>query len=155
MLLNGCGSHLSTQMNIPIASDIADFIERHRVGRFATADANGAPYAVPICYAFDGERIYTALDLKPKSVDGKSLKRVRNIQANPQVALVIDDYSEDWSRLAYVMVRGDAEVVESGDERQRAEQLLRQKYSQYATLLEAGCAVIRITPRRVVSWGRV
>lgn len=137
------------------SSTVAHFIASHRVGRLATADAGGAPYAVPICYAFDGERIYTAIDLKPKRVGGRELKRVRNILENPQVALVIDDYSEDWSDLAYVMVRGNAEIIEDGEERQSAEVLLREKYQQYAEMLEPGCAVIRITPERVVSWGAV
>ena len=80
------------------------------------------------------------------------MKRVRNILENPQVALVIDDYSEDWSELAFVMIRGNAEVIEDGEERLNAEVLLREKYQQYAEMLEPGCAVIRITPERVVSW---
>ena len=80
------------------------------------------------------------------------MKRVRNILENPQVALVIDDYSEDWSELAYVMVRGNAEIIEDGEERLNAEVLLREKYQQYAEMLEPGCAVIRITPERVASW---
>ena len=137
------------------SSKVAQFVATHRVARLATADAGGAPYAVPICYAFDGEYIYTAIDLKPKRVGGRELKRVRNILENPQVALVIDDYSEDWSDLAYVMVRGKAEIFEDGDARQRGEGLLRSKYPQYAQMLEPGCAVIRITPERVVSWGAV
>lgn len=138
-----------------ISPEQSDFIARHRVGRLATADAAGAPYVVPVCYAFDGERIYTALDGKPKSVAAGRLKRVRNIRANPNVALLIDDYSEDWSALAYVMVRGVAAIVEDGAERQRAEDLLRRKYPQYESLLEPGCAVIRIAPRRVAGWGSV
>ena len=133
----------------------AEFVRTHRVARLATADAGGAPYVVPICYAFDGERVYTAIDLKPKRVGGRALKRVRNIIENPQVAVVIDDYSEDWSELAYVMIRGKADILESEEERGCAEALLRAKYPQYAEMLEPGCAVIRITPERVVSWGAV
>ena len=138
-----------------ITPDARSFIASHRVARLATADAGGAPYAVPICYAFDGKRIYTAIDLKPKRVGSKALKRVRNIIENPQVAVVIDDYSEDWSELAYVMIRGSAEIVEDGEERDCAEALLREKYTQYAEMLERGCAVIRIVPERVASWGAV
>lgn len=134
---------------------IAEFVGMHRVARLATVDAGGAPYAVPICYAFDGERIYTAIDLKPKQVNGRKLKRIRNILENPKVAIVIDDYSEDWSELAYVMIRGAAEIIEDGEERDWAESLLREKYEQYAGLLERGCAVIRIIPERVASWGAV
>ena len=135
------------------SAEVAEFIRTHRVARLATADAGGAPYAVPVCYAFDGEHIYSAIDLKPKRVAGRELKRVRNIMENPRVALVVDDYSEDWSALAYVMVRGTAQVVQDGEERQRAEALLRDKYPQYAELLEPGCVIIRIAPHRVVSWG--
>lgn len=131
------------------------FIAGHRVARLATSDAAGAPHAVPICYAFDGSRIYSALDLKPKQVKGRRLKRVRNIEANPRVSLVIDDYSEDWSALAYVLVQGAAEVLEDGAERDRAEEMLRQKYSQYDELLEKGCTVLKIIPTSVTSWGRV
>ena len=135
--------------------EVAEFVGSHRVARLATADADGAPYAVPICYAFDGERIYTAIDLKPKQVSGRRLKRVRNILENPKVAIVIDDYSEDWSELAYVMIRGVAEVIEDGEDRDCAETLLREKYAQYAGMLERGCAVIRIVPERIASWGTV
>ena len=134
---------------------MAEFVGSHRVARLATTDASGAPYAVPICYAFDGERIYTAIDLKPKRVGGRELKRIRNILENPKVAIVIDDYSEDWSELAYVMIRGSAEIIEDGYERDCAEKLLRDKYAQYARMLETGCAVIRIIPERVASWGAV
>ena len=133
----------------------AEFVRIRRIARLATVDRRAAPHAIPVCYAFDGERIYTAIDLKPKRVDGRRLQRVRNIQANPSVALVIDDYSEDWSELAYVTIRGKAEIIEGGEERQRAEELLRQKYRQYASMLEPGCAVIRLTPERVISWGAV
>ena len=131
------------------------FIEAHRVAHMATADAAGAPHVVPICYVFDGSRIYSALDLKPKRVEARRLKRVRNIAANPQVSLVIDDYSEDWSALAYVLIQGAAEVLEDGGERDRAEEMLRQKYSQYGELLGKGCTVLKITPTSVTSWGRV
>ena len=140
-------------MRSPFSPGAAEFVRKHRIARLATADAGGAPYAVPVCYAFDGERIYSAIDLKPKRVGGRKLKRVRNISENPRVALVVDDYSEDWSELAYVMVRGSAAIVQDEEERQSAESLLRDKYPQYRELLEPGCTVIRITPHRVVSWG--
>ena len=121
----------------------------------ATADGNGAPHAIPICYAFDGVSLYFALDLKPKWVEGRQLKRVRNILENPKVALVIDDYSEDWGQLAYVLIQGSAGLLEDGDEQKRAEAMLREKYPQYEELLEEGCTVVRITPEKVISWGNV
>ncbi len=139
--------------SLQIDDRIREFIAGHRVARMATADAEGAPHVVPVCYAFDGSSIYSALDLKPKRVSTHRLKRVRNIAANPRVALVIDDYSEEWSALGYVLVRGSAEVMEAGPERDRAETMLREKYPQYANLLEEGCTVLKIVPSSVISWG--
>ena len=142
-------------MVLDISTEVAEFIAGHRVARLATADGMGAPHVVPICYAFDGKCIYSALDLKPKRVQGRALKRVRNIIENPQVSLVIDDYSEDWNELAYVIVQGRAELVEDADEQQKAEALLRAKYEQYNKLLVKGSTIIRVTPSSVVSWGQI
>lgn len=125
------------------------------MARLATADGSGAPHAIPICYAFDGRNIYSAIDLKPKRVGASRLKRVRNIDVNPSVALVIDDYDEDWNQLAYVLIQGRAHILQDDVEQQRAESLLRDKYPQYQTLLEPGCVVIRITPERVIAWGSI
>lgn len=127
----------------------------HRVARLATVDDAGSPHIIPVCYAFDGTRIYTALDLKPKRVEGRMLKRVRNILEDPRVALVIDDYSESWSELAYVLIHGVASIVDSGEEQRRGEGLLRSKYPQYRELLEPGATMISIIPERVISWGSV
>ena len=74
---------------------------------------------------------------------------------NPHVAVVVDEYSEDWSALGYVLIQGRAEILEAGRERNRAESMLRDKYEQYAELLDEGCTILRITPHRVVSWGRL
>ncbi len=142
-------------MAAALSAEARAFIEAHRVGRLATADEEGRPHVVPICYAYDGRRIYTALDLKPKRVAPRRLKRVRNVMVNPTVALVIDDYSENWDELAYVLVQGVAVVLEPGDERSRAEAMLRAKYPQYGRLLQEGCTVLRITPEKVASWGRL
>ena len=144
---------------VPKALDIpaqaAEFIVARRVGRLATADPEAAPHVVPVCYAFDGRRIYSALDRKPKRVAQRQLKRVRNILANPRVALVIDDYAEDWSLLAYVLVEGEAHLLEDGEERDGAEAMLREKYPQYREALPEGCPIIGIIPDKVVTWGRV
>ena len=121
----------------------------------ATADADGAPHAVPICYAFDGSHLYSVIDLKPKRVAARGLKRVRNILANPRVAIVIDDYDEEWERLAYVLIHGPAEVLEEGEEQRRAVTLLREKYQQYRDMDIEGATVIKVTVERVIPWGKV
>jgi PPOX class probable F420-dependent enzyme len=132
------------------------FIQEHRVARLATADARGQPFIVPICYAFDGACLYSALDEKPKSVAPTQLKRVRNVQANPRVAIVIDDYAEDWHSLAYIQVRGQADLLPAGTEEHAAAiRLLRAKYPQYQTMAIEQQPVLRIAPEAIVSWGSV
>jgi PPOX class probable F420-dependent enzyme len=131
------------------------FIARHRVAHLATGDARGRPHVVPICYAYDGRRLYMVIDSKPKRVSPLQLRRLRNIRENPQVAVVVDDYSDDWSRLAYVMIRGRADVLEKGEAHERALRLLRAKYPQYRKMALEERPVIRITPESLVSWGAI
>jgi len=132
------------------------FIQSQRVARLATADAQGQPFVVPICYAFDGRNFYSALDEKPKRVAPTRLKRVHNIQANPRVALVIDDYAEDWRALAFIQVRGQADLLPVGTEEHTiAIRLLRAKYPQYESMAIDQQPVVRIVPEAVVSWGEL
>ena len=135
--------------------EVLAFLTDHRVARLATADAGGKPHIIPVCYAFDGRHVYSAVDLKPKRVSGRFLKRVRNILENPMAALIVDDYSEDWSRLGYVLVQGEAEILDEGGEQHAAAAMLRRKYSQYGDLLEDDCTVIKITPKSFTAWGRL
>ncbi len=125
------------------------------MAHMATADAGGAPHAVPICYAFDGLHLYSVIDLKPKRVAARGLKRVRNILANSRVAIVIDDYDEEWEKLAYVLIQGPAEVLEGGEEQRRAVTLLREKYQQYRDMDIDEGTVIKATVERVTAWGKV
>jgi PPOX class probable F420-dependent enzyme len=139
-----------TQLN---AAEI-NFVQRMRSARLATADEQGTPTLVPICYAFDGTHFYTALDEKPKRVTGTHLRRVRNIEARPDVALLIDLYADDWSQLGYVLIQGHAELSDPGTERhQHALPLLRARYEQYHRMALEKAPVIVITPQQVISWG--
>lgn len=130
------------------------FLQAQRVGRFATADAAGQPHVTPVCYAAVAAALYIALDAKPKRVEPQRLKRVRNIRANPQVALVVDHYSDDWRELAYLLVRGTADLLPPGaDEHRHAVELLRDRYPQYRTMPIAEQPVIAIRPLAVTAWG--
>jgi coenzyme F420-0:L-glutamate ligase / coenzyme F420-1:gamma-L-glutamate ligase len=130
------------------------FLVRQRVARLATADASGNPHAVPVCFAFSGTSLYIALDEKPKKVPVTDLKRVRNILENPEVALISDRYAEAWDLLAFVMVRGRAELLEPGaEEHAAAVRLLRGKYHQYEAMKIEETPVIAIRPEKAVSWG--
>jgi PPOX class probable F420-dependent enzyme len=144
-------------MSQTISAGVQRFISSHVVARLATADAHGQPHVIPFCYAFNGEHFYFVVDEKPKKQTGKPLKRIRNILENPQVSLVIDDYADDWSQLAYVMVLGTAQLVENETEYTTALALLRERYVQYRSmrLLYPANAMVRITPRKVIAWGKM
>jgi PPOX class probable F420-dependent enzyme len=128
------------------------FIDRQRVARLATVDPQGQPHLVPIVYAFDGERLFTPIDAKPKRVGPERLQRVRNIQANPRVAILIDEYSDDWAKLAWVQLHGLARLVESGSEQAAGAALLEARYPQYQTMPLAGRPLIVITINHITSW---
>jgi PPOX class probable F420-dependent enzyme len=138
----------------PLGADARAFLARHRVAHLATADPAGAPHVVPLCYALDGETLYFVVDAKPKRRSGVALKRMRNLLANPAVAFVVDDYDEDWSALAYVLVRGRAAVVTDAAEAGRALASLRAKYPQYRAMALDGPEhpLVRITPEHVHVW---
>lgn len=132
----------------------AGFLDAARVGRLATADAAGVPLLVPVCFCLLNGSVYITIDDKPKRTD-RPLKRVRNILENPAVALTVDRWDEDWSRLAWVMVRGRAEILESGAEHDAAQEVLRRRYPQYRTMDLAPLPVIAIRIRNVLSWGHL
>ena len=135
-----------------MSSETAEFLAAARVGRLATADADGRPLVVPICFVLDGDRLYSAVDAKPKRT--RELRRLRNIAENPRVCLVVDEYDEDWTRLRYVIVEGRADILSGGEEFTRAIDRLVAKYSQYRTLAlsrETG-ALIRVVADRVLAW---
>lgn len=108
-----------------------------RVARLATVDADGHPHLVPVTFAVDGDRVYIAIDSKPKrSMD---LKRLRNIGDNPNVALLADEYDDDWSRLWWARADGVARVLAAGSEDARAPiELLQARYPQYVNDVPQG-----------------
>lgn len=138
-----------------IADEQRRFLETQRVARLATADAAGRPHVVPVCYALDDDTLYFTIDEKPKRAGGARLKRLSNIGENPRVALVVDRYDEDWSRLGWVMVQGRAEVLETGDEHDRAQTRLRARYRQLRGMRIEHLPVVAIRIRRTIGWGNL
>lgn len=131
------------------------FLEARRVACLATADANGTPHVVPVCFALDKASVYIAIDEKPKRVSVQRLKRLRNIAANPRVALVADHYEDDWSQLGWVMLEGHADILAEGAEHAKALCRLRFRYPQLAAMNLAARPVIAIRVERVVAWGKL
>lgn len=134
-------------------SEIA-FIQTQRVARLATADGDGHPHVVPVCFAFDGARFYIALDEKPKRVEPRQLRRVRNIEARHEAMLLFDHYEEDWSRLAFVQVYGRADLLmPDAPGHAAALRLLRERYAQYRSMKLEYSLVITIVPEHIAAWG--
>ncbi len=144
-------------MPVVIPQPVQRFINAHVVARLATADAAGQPHVIPFCYAFDGQHVYFVVDHKPKRQTGKPLKRIRNMLENPQAAIVIDDYDDDWTQLAYVLITGTTALVEDEAEYARMLARLRERYPQYRAmdLTFANNAMVRISPTKVHAWGKI
>jgi PPOX class probable F420-dependent enzyme len=138
-----------------VLSDAARvYLDTHAVGHLATASADGTPHVIPLCYARIGDVLYFVADDKPKRRGPRALKRLANIEENPRVALVVDDYDPDWRRLAYLLIHLDAALVEDDAEYASGLSALRQRYTQYRSmaLQRRSHPMVRMTPRRWHLW---
>ena len=124
-----------------------------RVAHLATADQYARPHVVPIVFVLDGDVLYFPLDRKPKREDDwHMLRRVRNIETNGRVSIVVDHYDEDWTKLAWVLLEGVATILETGEERDAAAGTLAAKYGQYLGGGLDGRPVVRVVIERAVQW---
>ena len=124
-----------------------------RVAHLATADQYARPHVVPIVFVLDGDVLYFPLDRKPKREDDwHMLRRVRNIETNGRVSIVVDHYDEDWTRLAWVLLEGVATIIETGDERDAAAAALTAKYAQYQGGGLDARPIVRVAIERTVQW---
>ncbi|MCX8072286.1 MAG: pyridoxamine 5'-phosphate oxidase family protein [Candidatus Binatia bacterium] len=124
------------------------FIRAQRVARVATVGEGGEPHNVPVCTAAIGGKLYFASEA--------SARKVRNIRRNPRVALVFDEYDEDWTKLRGLMLVGKATVIEKGATFHRARLALYRKYRQYRKMepIEEGeSVIIAVTPEKSFAWG--
>ena len=119
--------------------------EEASVAHLATVGADGAPHIVPVTFALNGDTLYTAVDAKPKR--GSPLRRFRNVAANPRVAVLVDRYDADWTRLWWARADGSARVVTDGDELERALSALRARHPQYARVALTGPAIVMAVDR--------
>jgi PPOX class probable F420-dependent enzyme len=131
------------------AGEMRERVCEARIGRLATISADGRPHLVPFCFALEGDVLYSAVDEKPKR--SKRLKRLENIRNRPDVAVIVDHYEEDWTRLWWVRLDGTARVLDTGSEREHALALLRSKYEQYRSQPPTG-PVIAVRIERWRSW---
>ena len=138
-----------------LTADERRFIDANRVARLATADRNGEPHVIPICFVVVGDALYVTIDRKPKGADVSRLKRLRNIAENPAAAVIVDRYDDDWTALGWVMLRGHAEIVGTGEEHAVAQSALAERYPQYRNMEISDLPVIALRIERVTSWGNL
>lgn len=124
-----------------------EFVASARVGRLATASAAAVPHVIPVCFALLDDTVYSVIDEKPKS--GRRLLRLRNIDQTGRAALVIDHYEDDWTRLAYVLLRGPARVVPASADALIA---LRAKYPQYRSMSLEDAEMVELTVQTWTEW---
>ena len=147
-------------MRISVSSnqnDLRTIICGARVARLATVDSeNCKPFLVPVVFIYDGNNFYIPIDKKAKRSKPENLKRVKNIQTNPNVALLIDEYNEDWKKIWFIMIQGNASLINNIESKQnrlvqRVHRLLYEKYPQYQTT-GVGKFCIMIRPQKVINW---
>ena len=132
-------------------------IDKATVARLATVDSECKPHLIPVVFVFDNGYYFIPIDEnKPEN-----LKRIKNIQQNPNVALLIDEYNEDWRKLYFIMIQGKASII-GGKELEQNEQVLLEKahkmlsgkYDQYEEI-GIGHYIIMIVPQKVITWKNV
>jgi PPOX class probable F420-dependent enzyme len=112
----------------------------------------GRPHIVPVTFTVDGNHIYTAVDAKPKNEAARrGLQRLRNIRADPRVAVLADHYSADWSTLWWVRADGHAAILAEPDATAGPLAMLAARYPQYQEVPLVG-PVIAITVQRWTGW---
>ena len=122
-----------------------------RVARLATADFSGQPHLVVICFAVDGDTLYTAVDQKPKTT--MSLRRLKNLAMNARCSLLVDHYEDDsWDALWWVRADGSGRELRAEEpQRERALELLCERYEQYRRDAPAG-PVVAVDIERWTGW---
>jgi PPOX class probable F420-dependent enzyme len=140
-------------------SEIVETLNNSKIARLATVDPeNNQPYLVPVVFVFNGYNIFIPIDDKPKKTgNSNQLKRVKNIQKNPNISFLIDTYDEeDWNNLSYLMIQGKARIVVNRlkdiDTIKTAHSLLSEKYLQYKNLVGMGDSCIVIEIQKVIKW---
>ena len=140
-------------------SEIVETLNNSKIARLATVDPeNNQPYLVPVVFVFNGYNIFIPIDDKPKKTgNSNQLKRVKNIQKNPNISFLIDTYDEeDWNNLSYLMIQGKARIVvkrlKDIDIIKTAHSLLSEKYLQYKNLVGMGDSCIVIDIQKVIKW---
>ena len=125
-------------------------LEEERVARLGLLDDRDLPRVLPVTFALHDGALWSAVDRKPKRDPDREPARLHFLRRRPEVAFTVDRYDDDWERLAWVQVLGDAAILDVGECAQALEALTG-RYEQYRAAPPPG-PLIRVEPRRVLSW---
>ena len=149
------GGYAAVMSHPPLDPETRALLEEARRATLTTIDhRDGRPRSVPICYAVVGDVIWSPLDEKPKlTLDPTNLRRVRNLRADPRATILVDRWSEDWTRLAFIELEAHAGLVERGSpEHATAVAVLRRRYPQYAGHNLEERPLLRFAVDGIVRW---
>ncbi len=139
-------------MSLKLNQKTKALIKGAKVARLSTVDQKSYPYVVPVVFVFHENSFFIPLDEKKKTVNSRNLKRVKNIEKNPNVTLLIDKYQNDWKKLFFLMIHGKAKVIDGNNKLiDKIHKLLVSKYPQYKKI-GIGNSCIKIEPTKVRFW---
>jgi PPOX class probable F420-dependent enzyme len=149
---------LNSNAKTSVDKKILELITTARVGHLATAASNLQPYLTPVVFIALQNSILIPLDDKPKIIDVNRLRRVRNIEENPKVSFLVDHYDEDWTYLWFVMIIGNAKLIQLNRKTERKTKemtkirnMFLKKYSQY-TKIGVGKTYIKLMIEKTIYW---
>lgn len=125
----------------PLPEEIKRFVADARVCRIAGVHPDSGPHVIPVCPVFDGQStVY--VDIGPRYPIAEA------VASRAELAVLIDEYDDDWSRLKAVVLRCHVEEV-SGEEKDGAWDMIREKFPQYSSV---GWAPRLTLALRVYGW---
>ncbi len=124
-------------------------LERSRVARLATTRPDNSPHVVPVTFALVDGAIVTMIDHKPKTT--MRLQRLANIESEPRVAVLVDEWSEDWDRLSWARFDGLAGIHQEDTVWADSRESLAARYDQYRDRPPEGPAIV-VAIEKVTYW---
>ncbi len=129
------------QPALDVPKHVLDYLGAQKTLTLATASPAGVPKATTLTYVNDGVAMYVWT--RPETTTA------RHIEENPVVSFAIDEYTEDWRQTKGIQGTGDAQVVLSPTEVNRALELFRNKFSDVGDTTASNISFFRVTPTEI------
>jgi PPOX class probable F420-dependent enzyme len=129
---------------------VRQMLDGRYIASFSTQNANGSLHTVAVWFWFDGKDIYVATSSRSR--------KARNLQENPEVAVMID--SRDPCASHGITVTGTAQVL-TGESSRKCNAEIHKKYLSPTALADPKVGpvfdawddiTVRLTPAAVIAW---